>query len=359
MRPGNFFTGSRCTLAVVGDRDTFRFAGSAGDVVSISVTERAGNTIQPCVVLLDPNGVEVGSACAENVTHLVASLEKDGTYRVSVHDNGDNRQGAYTLAFHRLTPAPPATPVLAVGAEISNVIDAAGDVDHYVFEGTAGEVVRIEVIDPHAASAVYLCATVFDPDGVSQAEICDQTTAVLGVSITKTGTWSVLVRETDDDSGPYIIRLAGPDSCDGRLATIIGTGGDDVLIGTEGADVIHGLDGNDIIYGLGGNDRLCGGNGNDVIFGGGGSDGIFGGLGNDTLDGGSASDRIFGEGGNDTITGDSGNDVLNGGGGHDTLSGGDGNDTLTGGSGIDVCVGGDEISGDTAHASCEAVSQVP
>src|SRR5260221_365877 len=46
--------------------------------------------------------------------------------------------------------------------------------------------------------------------------------------------------------------------CPGRIATIVGTAGDDVLRGTPHRDVIWGGPGNDLIHG---------GRGNDLIFG--------------------------------------------------------------------------------------------
>ena len=47
-------------------------------------------------------------------------------------------------------------------------------------------------------------------------------------------------------------------TCNGVVATRVGTAGNDTLMGTTGPDVIVGFDGNDTIYGLGGNDLLCG-----------------------------------------------------------------------------------------------------
>ena len=47
--------------------------------------------------------------------------------------------------------------------------------------------------------------------------------------------------------------------CDGRVITIRGTDGNDVLRGTPGPDVIHGLGGNDTICGGLGADRITGG----------------------------------------------------------------------------------------------------
>jgi Ca2+-binding RTX toxin-like protein len=107
-------------------------------------------------------------------------------------------------------------------------------------------------------------------------------------------------------SGGYDFALARfhAITCNGVVATRVGTAGNDVLIGTVGNDVIVGFDGNDTIYGLGGNDLPCGNVGNDTLIG-------------------------------------------------DT-----GDDTLVGGDGTDVCSGGAHVYGDTA-SGCEQVSGVP
>jgi Ca2+-binding RTX toxin-like protein len=175
---------------------------------------------------------------------------------------------------------------------------------------------------------------------------------------------------------------AGPPTCDGRRATIVGTNGPDIIHGTPGRDVIAGLGGDDTIYGLGQDDIICAGDGNDLVYGGAGNDTIFGGTGNDLLDGGHGDDTIDGGGdqfdgaaffdetgpvtaslvtgtatgdGNDTFTnvdqlhggqfsdtftGDAGDNGLFGNGGNDTLVGGAGNDYLSGGQGDDTISGG-------------------
>ena len=99
---------------------------------------------------------------------------------------------------------------------------------------------------------------------------------------------------------------AGPPSCDGKAATLVGTTGDDVLEGTRKADVIVALAGEDVVRGKGGNDRICGGNGSDRLFGGPGDDRAYGGydrrgddpagtyLLGDVLDGGDGDDLLVG-----------------------------------------------------------------
>jgi Ca2+-binding RTX toxin-like protein len=66
-------------------------------------------------------------------------------------------------------------------------------------------------------------------------------------------------------TGPPAAQAAERVTCAGKVATIVGTAGDDVLTGTPGGDVIAGLSGADTIVGGGGNDTICGGGGDDTI----------------------------------------------------------------------------------------------
>lgn len=127
-------------------------------------------------------------------------------------------------------------------------------------------------------------------------------------------------------------------TCDGRVATIVGTSAADHLVGTSGSDVIVGLGGNDVIRGRGGDDILCGGAGDDTIVGGSGSDVIVGGGGADDLQDVVGISDIVGGAGDDSIQvfssrggtfrGGSGNDQISVQGAHDRLFGGAGHDTL-------------------------------
>jgi Ca2+-binding RTX toxin-like protein len=124
--------------------------------------------------------------------------------------------------------------------------------------------------------------------------------------------------------------------CHGRLATIIGTEGDDVLRGTPGRDVIWGAGGTDTIYGSLGNDLLCGGPGADLIHGGRGNDTVDGGAGNgDRVIGDLGDDKVLGGPGSyDEVAGDLGIDIVNGGPGNFDLVHGDyGFDRMSGGAG--------------------------
>jgi uncharacterized repeat protein (TIGR01451 family) len=126
-------------------------------------------------------------------------------------------------------------------------------------------------------------------------------------------------------------RPTGP-TCQGAVATIVGTPGNDVLVGTAGRDVILARAGHDRVFARGGRDLVCAGRGFDLVRGGPRADSIRGGL---------KADRLIGGGGND---------VLRGGRGRDRLRGGFGADLLAGGLGIDFCRGG---PGRDTLRSCE------
>lgn len=123
---------------------------------------------------------------------------------------------------------------------------------------------------------------------------------------------SLLAPLASSDAGEKVHR------CNGLVATIVGTSGDDVIVGTSGDDVIVGLGGRDVIRGRGGNDTICGGRGPDSIYGGSGADLLFG---------------------------NKGGDLLFGGRGHDTLVGNKGFDGLSAGGGTDQCVTGEYFRG--------------
>ena len=98
--------------------------------------------------------------------------------------------------------------------------------------------------------------------------------------------------------------------CRGRVATIAGTPGRDVLRGTRRRDVIVSLGGNDRILAFAGRDLVCAGGGRDSVRGGSGNDLLFGGPGNDRLFGQAGRDRLRGGGGSDRLAGGTGRDSL-------------------------------------------------
>lgn len=184
----------------------------------------------------------------------------------------------------------------------------------------------------------------------------------------------------------WIVDTTGLTTCEGAVATQVGTGGDDEIDGTDDPDVIVALGGNDVVHAERGDDIVCGGSGNDAVYGGfgddllfgeGGKDRLFGTSGDDVIFGGPYRDRIKGGAGDDIVyaghgrdtvrahdgadvvdagmsgdwvLGGDGDDRIDGGKGDDDLDGEDGVDALVGGPGVDVC-----RDGETDLSGCESV----
>lgn len=102
-------------------------------------------------------------------------------------------------------------------------------------------------------------------------------------------------------SESVVVTIPAPPRCLGRLATIVGTAGRDVLRGTGRHDVIVGLGGADRIRSRGGGDLVCAGAGGDRVFAGSGRDRLAGGTGADRLAGGAGRDRCRGGQGRDRV----------------------------------------------------------
>jgi hypothetical protein len=79
--------------------------------------------------------------------------------------------------------------------------------------------------------------------------------------------------------------------CNGKVPTIVGTTGNDVLGGTNKKDVIAALAGDDQVRGRNAKDVICGGEGNDFLKGGNGKDRLHGEDGTDTCNGGRGKDK--------------------------------------------------------------------
>ncbi len=88
--------------------------------------------------------------------------------------------------------------------------------------------------------------------------------------------------------------LVGVPTCDGFVASRVGSSRDDVIRGTLSDDVIVGRGGNDTLDGRGGDDRICGDTGDDTLIAGQGSNVLRGGANADDCFGRIASNTFIG-----------------------------------------------------------------
>jgi glucose/arabinose dehydrogenase/N-acetylneuraminic acid mutarotase len=216
-------------------------------------------------------------------------------------------------AFAFKDQVPPATPTITDTDPDSPADDNSPEV---MGSAEAGSTVKL-YSDPTCTGAVLAtdgAANFASPGLTPSPALIDNTTTEFRVTATDAAdnisacSAPFAYVEKSSVTGP-----GNPARCRGKLATIVGTPGDDELVGTNGADVIAGLGGADSIGGRGGKDRICGHRGRDNLIGGPGGDVLFGGDGNDVLRGGPGRDRLEGGKGSEVLVGGPGTDVCKGG----------------------------------------------
>jgi hypothetical protein len=139
--------------------DTYEFEGSPGQHVAIDLRSSAFDTY---LILKDPAGEQTENDDADEGGVGHSSIESDltetGTYRVLVTSYETGESGAYTLTIDPAAERGPGAPAsrdvrtLTVGGPVSGELGAgdatfeAGEYhDTYVFDGDAGDTVRVEL----------------------------------------------------------------------------------------------------------------------------------------------------------------------------------------------------------------------
>lgn len=265
-----------------------------GDAITVIVNhfkskgsgEGAGNT---------DSGDGQGKSNADRVAQATSLVAFVGTVKAQAKDADVLLVGD----FNAYTKEDPLDVLRAAGLVDLGAIHAKGD-HSYVFNGESGSL-------DHAFATKELAAKV---TGMDIWNINAEESYGYQYDAPYEGIYAPYAYRASDHN-PAVIGVNLTEMCGGKMPTIMGTPGNDILTGTNAADVIMGSWGNDTITGLNGDDIVCGG------------------LGNDTVRGGNGNDRLYGDAGTDSLFGENGDDILVGGLGTDRLDGGKGKNTLT------------------------------
>ncbi|KXK14349.1 MAG: putative subtilase-type serine protease precursor [Chloroflexi bacterium OLB15] len=162
-----------------GLRDVWYMPLNAGDVIRAEVVSLSGG-FAPALAIIAPNGAVIAETSAnQGVPVTLGDITSLTTGIYAIHITGENAgsYGAYRLIWTHTSAAPEPT---ARGAAIT-ILEAADTITantyhHYAFQGTAGEMIRVEVIafapglDPVATlldSAGNVLANADDTNGLN------------------------------------------------------------------------------------------------------------------------------------------------------------------------------------------------
>ncbi len=208
---GQLMTGS---ISAAGERDSYTFTASAGDVMTIRARQTSGNYLYPNIELYGPTGVLVGSTYSTTLAQMNKTLTEAGTYTVVVRDYNNVNTGTYTLTWQRLN-GPCGATALVCGQVVVTSLGVAGELDSYIFTVAANEVVTIRASRTSGYNLVPRLE-LYDSAGALIV------TAVNAITRTFTtgGTYTVMVRDdTSFNTGGYAITWQSlVNSCAGSVA---------------------------------------------------------------------------------------------------------------------------------------------
>jgi cysteine-rich repeat protein len=206
------------TLSRYGEMDTYRYAGAAGELLSISIGEPvADNLLDLCGQLFDPNGVSVGArTCGTlNTTlRLLRTLPSAGTYTLEVSEQEADRLGSYAYSLQRILPtAQQCGQSTACGAPaLGGIAQRAGDTKTYAFLAGAGDIVTISVSETFTSAGFTPCWQLLAPSGAAVGAVqCGAATAAGVRTLTETGVHTIEVSEDAlDTAWVYSVTVTGP-----------------------------------------------------------------------------------------------------------------------------------------------------
>ena len=226
----------RGTLDGMSWETSYRFRGSAGDTVTVTMS-RAGGDLNSYLFLLDENGqvlYEDDDSGGENGNaRMTYTLPADGSYLIQATRFGQEQgttSGSYLLELFSDSP-PPAEPAepdipaeyaglpkISIGETVEATLSDARYMDVYVFNGTAGDsiVIEMESLNKGESNALDPLLILLDAQRVPLAEHDDivdgqERDSRIEFVLPETGYYAIVATRFEQaegaSSGPYALML--------------------------------------------------------------------------------------------------------------------------------------------------------
>jgi len=193
-------------LDVMGEVDEYTFEATAGNIVTISLSETHGGSR---ATLYSPAGDEVklySATTGNRVTRVAAGNKvrseplQAGTYVIQVYDDNYADAGNYQLSLEGLVPASADAVSLTLG-EFKTGDIVVGEVDAYKFTGAAGDVVTVSLSDAQSGTGTRLFAELYSPTG----QKVNKLPGTNGPSEVENG--NKVVYQLPAETGTYVIQV--------------------------------------------------------------------------------------------------------------------------------------------------------
>ncbi|KPJ60115.1 MAG: hypothetical protein AMJ46_08395 [Latescibacteria bacterium DG_63] len=192
-----------------GDMDAFVFVGDIGDSVIIQA-HRVSGTFYPRLELFDPDGGLVQDVWGIGANKSIEdySLPDSGSYTLFVSDHVGDKTGDYWVSLQcRQHVRATAETIVYDSWTDGLLIDPYGDMDAYVFEGTAGDSVIIQMHRTSGTLAPKM--ELFAPnDGLVEERSGTSHVSIVDYSLPYSGIYTLFASDNDgDETGDYWVTL--------------------------------------------------------------------------------------------------------------------------------------------------------
>ena len=151
------------TTNAPGQNETLTFSGTAGQRVSLNMTEDSNLSGFGYITFLNPDGSTLSnSAMSGNYFSDVLTLPTTGTYTIKLDPSG-TKMGTATFTLYNVPPDPTAT-ITVGGSPVSVTTIAPGQNETLTFSGTAGQRISLYLTEDSSLSS-FGYVTFLKPDG--------------------------------------------------------------------------------------------------------------------------------------------------------------------------------------------------
>jgi hypothetical protein len=197
------------TTTVAGQNGSLTFSGTAGQRVSLQISD---STLTDCDVydtIKKPNGTYLASTsiCGDTGSIDLVLLPVTGTYTISIDPQGTTI-GSQTLALNEVPPDVTGT-ITPGGAAVTVTTTTAGQNARLTFSGAAGQRVSLQISNSTFAGCLAAYDSIMNPDGTVLATtyICNSTAYIDTVVLPVTGTYTVLIDPQGTNTGSQTLLL--------------------------------------------------------------------------------------------------------------------------------------------------------
>lgn len=242
------------SINTVGQIDSWQFAASAGDIVSIDARQTVGSFLDPYIELVGPDEATIvaddDSGSGQNARLPNIVLPGDGAYTVRVQGFGTST-GRYEISLTRgqpptpipptRTPGPSPTPVnrtLQLGEAVSDIIPR--DTGGHEWRLAVERPIAVEILVQAANEGDTLYVDMFDPNGITRNLIgFNEASNVLylpGTVLARPGLYTFRIINFDDHPLDYTLTItatADMDATGGELTYNQGVSGELIFAGQQ------------------------------------------------------------------------------------------------------------------------------